>query len=100
MLATFPEDGPPFGEPITSLGYLHGVGFVCIVLFGMTGMVATGVALRRMAWRGYSAISVIAAVAAFFFLFVLVFALEIATTLGVYGYFAVEAMALRLRQLT
>jgi hypothetical protein len=49
---------------------------------------------------------VIAAVAAFFFfLFVLVFALEIATTLGVYGYFAVtvlwvEAMALRLRQLT
>jgi uncharacterized membrane protein len=53
-------------------GYLHGVGFVCIVLFGMTGMVATGVALRRnMAWRGYSAISVIA-VAAFFFLFVLV----------------------------
>jgi hypothetical protein len=101
MLAAFPEDGPPFGEPITWLGYLHGVGFVCIVLFGMTGMVATAVALRRnTAWRGYSAISAIAAAAAFFFLFVLVFALEIATTLGVYGYFAVEAMALRLRQLT
>jgi hypothetical protein len=47
MLAAFPEDGPPFGEPITSLGYLHGVGFVCVVLFGMTGMVTTGVALRR-----------------------------------------------------
>ena len=34
----------------------------------MTGIVATAVALRRnVAWRGYSAISVIAAVAAFFF---------------------------------
>jgi hypothetical protein len=41
MLAAFPEDGPPFGEPIAWAGYLHGVGFVCIVLFGMTGMVAT-----------------------------------------------------------
>jgi hypothetical protein len=55
--------------------------------------------------RGYSAISVIAAVAAFFFLFVLVFALEVATTLRVYGYFAVtvlwvEAMGPRLRRLT
>jgi hypothetical protein len=85
--------------------YLHGVGFVCMVLFGMTGMVATDVALRRnMAWRGYSAISVTAAVAVFF-LFVLVFALEVATTLAVYGYFAVtvlwvEAMAPRLRRLT
>ena len=36
----------------------------------MTGIVATAVALRRnVAWRGYSAISVIAAVAAFFFFF-------------------------------
>jgi hypothetical protein len=68
MLAAFPEDGPPFGEPITWAGHLHGAGFVCIVLFGMTGIVATAVALRRnVAWRGYSAISVIAAVAAFFF---------------------------------
>ena len=40
----------------------------------MTGIVATAVALRRnVAWRGYSAISVIAAVAAFFFQFVLAF---------------------------
>jgi hypothetical protein len=70
MLAAFPEDGPPFGEPITA-GHLHGAGFVCIVLFGMTGIVATAVALRRnVAWRGYSAISVIAA---FFFQFVLAF---------------------------
>ena len=74
MLAAFPEDGPPFGEPITWAGHLHGAGFVCIVLFGMTGIVATAVALRRnVAWRGYSAISVIAAVAAFFFRFVLAF---------------------------
>jgi hypothetical protein len=74
MLAAFPEDGPPFGEPITWAGHLHGAGFVCIVLFGMTGIVATAVALRRnVAWRGYSAISVIAAVAAFFFQFVLAF---------------------------
>ena len=36
MLAAFPEDGPPFGEPITWAGHLHGAGFVCIVLFGMT----------------------------------------------------------------
>jgi hypothetical protein len=43
-------------------------------LFGMTGIVATAVALRRnVAWRGYSAKSVIAAVAAFFFQFVLAF---------------------------
>lgn len=106
ILAAFPEDGPPFGEPSTWAGYLHGVGFLCIVLFGMTGMAATAVALRRnMAWRGYSALSMLAAGAAFFFLFVLVFALEVATTLGIYGYFAVtilwvEAMALRLRRLT
>jgi hypothetical protein len=74
MLAAFPEDGPPFGEPITWAGHLHGAGFVCIVLFGMTGIVATAVALRRsVAWRGYSAISLIAAVAAFFFQFVLAF---------------------------
>ena len=53
MLAAFPEDGPPFGEPITWAGHLHGAGFVCIVLFGMTGIVATAVALRRnVAWRG------------------------------------------------
>jgi hypothetical protein len=44
-------------------------------------------------------------VAASFFLFVLVFDLEVATTLRVYGYFAatvlwVEAMALRLRHMT
>ena len=85
------------------MGYLHGVGFDCIVLFGTTGMVATAAALRRnMAWHGYSAVPAIAAVATFF-LFVLLFALEAATTLGVYGYFAVlwvEAMAPRLRHLT
>jgi hypothetical protein len=27
MLAAFPEDGPPFGEPITWAGQLQGVGF-------------------------------------------------------------------------
>jgi hypothetical protein len=51
MLATFPEDGPPFGEPITWVGYLHRIGFVCIVVFGMTGMVATDVA-PAATWLG------------------------------------------------
>lgn len=106
ILAAFPEDGPPFGEPSSWAGYLHGVGFVCIVVFGMAAMAATAVALRgNDAWRGYSVFSALAAIAAFFFLFVLVFTLEVATTLGVYGYFVVtvvwvEAMALRLRRLT
>ncbi len=105
MLAAFPEDGPPFGEPVTSAGFLCGVVFVCIVLFGMSETVAIAVALRRnVAWRGHSAFSVIAAVAAFSFLFVLVFALRSRLPRG-NGYFAVtvlwvEAMALRLRRLT
>ncbi len=51
---------------------------------------STVVALRGNArWRGYPALSVAAALGSFIFLFVLVFALEIATTLGIYGELAV-----------
>jgi hypothetical protein len=102
ILVAFPEDGPPFGDPSTWAGYLHGFGVLGLVLFGFSGMIATAIALRgNDAWRGYSALSFTAAAGVFIFLVVLVFALELATTLGVYGFFGVmmvwvEAMALRL----
>jgi Protein of unknown function (DUF998) len=106
VLAAFPEDGPPFGEPETWAGYLHGFGFLGVVLGSIGGMLATAVALRgNERWRGYPALSVGAAVGSFVFLFVLVFALEVATTLGIYGEFAVllawvELMAMRLKRLS
>jgi hypothetical protein len=54
--------------------------------------------------RGYPALSVAAALGSFVFLFVLVFALEVATTLGIYGELAVllawvELLAIRLWRL-
>ena len=62
LFAAFPEDGPPFGEPQTWAGYLHGVGVIAIVLCSFTSMLATAVALRGdERWRGYSAVSVSAA---------------------------------------
>jgi pimeloyl-ACP methyl ester carboxylesterase len=106
VLAAFPEDGPPFGEPQTWAGYLHAFGFLGVVLGSIGGMLATAAALRgNERWRGYSALSVGAAVGSFVFLFVLVFALEVATTLGIYGEFAVllawvELMAMRLKRLS
>lgn len=106
VLAAFPEDGPPFGEPHTWAGYLHAFGFLGVVLGSMGGMLATAVALRgNERWRGYAALSLAAAAASFFFLFVLVFALEVATTLGIYGELAVllawvELMAIRLWRLS
>lgn len=69
-------------------------------------MLATAVALRGAPyWRGYPALTVIAAVAVFGVLFGSVFFLEVATTLDIYGFFGtilvwVEVMALRLRRLT
>jgi hypothetical protein len=106
LLVAFPEDGPPFGEPSTWSGYLHGLGFLGVVVTSVAAMTATGLALRRRdEWRGFTAACMLAAVGAFFFLFVLVFALERATTVGMYGFFAVilvwvEALALRLRSVT
>ena len=67
-------------------------------------MVATAVALRGdERWPGASLVSAVAAAAVFVFLVVLVFALEVATTVGVYGFFAVHmawvaALALQLRR--
>jgi hypothetical protein len=106
LLLAFPEDGPPFGEPSTWAGYLHGLGFLGIIVSSVAAMTATGLALRhREEWRGFTTGSLLAAVGVFFFLFVLVFALELATTVGIYGFFAVvlvwvEALALRLRSVT
>ncbi len=105
VLAAFPEDGPPFGEPQTWAGYLHSFGFLGVVLGSIGGMLATAVALRgNDRWRGYPALSLAAAVGSFVFLFVLVFALEVATTIGIYGFFLallawVELMAIRLWRL-
>lgn len=102
LLVAFPEDGPPFGEPSTWPGYVHGLGLLGLVLFGFSSMIATGVALRRNdQWRGYGAISFTAAIGVFFFLVVLVLGLEVQTTLGIYGFFGVmvvwvEVMALRM----
>ena len=105
VLAAFPEDGPPFGEPQTWAGYLHSFGFLGVVLGSIGGMLATGVAVRgNERWRGYPALSVAAALGSFIFLFVLVFALEVATTLGIFGFFGIllgwfELMAIRLWRL-
>jgi hypothetical protein len=91
-------------HPSTWAGYLHAIGFILLVFCTLSAMVATGVALRgNPAWRTPSWVSFLAAAATFFFLFVLVFALEIATTLGVYGFFAtilawVEFLAFRLHR--
>lgn len=104
VLLAFPEDGPPFGDPSTWAGFLHAVGFVLLVFCTTSAMVATGVALHgNPAWRTPSRVSFVAAAATFFFLVVLVFALEVATTLGVYGFFAtilawVEFLAFRLHR--
>jgi len=106
LLVAFPEDGPPFGEPSTWSGYLHGLGFLGVVVSSVAAMTATGRALRhRDEWRGFTTGSLLAAVGVFFFLFVLVFALELATTVGIYGFFTVvlvwvEALALRLHSVT
>jgi Protein of unknown function (DUF998) len=43
VLAAFPEDGPPFGEPQTWAGYLHSFGFLGVVLGSIGGMLATAV---------------------------------------------------------
>lgn len=105
LFAAFPEDGPPFGEPETWAGYLHAVGYLLVVLGSFGAPVAVGMALRgNERWRGFAGLSFAVAAAAFVFLFVLVFALEVATTLGIYGFFAVlllwvELMALRLQRL-
>jgi hypothetical protein len=106
LLVAFPEDGPPFGEPSTWSGYIHGLGFLGVIMTGVAAMIATGMAFRyRSEWRGYTTGSLLAAAGVFFFLFVLVFALELATTVGIYGFLAVvlvwvEALALRLHSLT
>jgi hypothetical protein len=106
LLVAFPEDGPPFGEPSTWSGYLHGLGFLGVIVSSVAAMTATGLALRhRDEWRGFTTGSLLAAAGVFFFLFVLVFALELATTVGIYGFFTVvlvwvEALALRLRSVT
>jgi hypothetical protein len=106
VLAAFPEDGPPFGDPQTWAGYLHAFGFLGVVFGSMGGMLATAAALRgNERWRGYPALSIAAAAGSFVFLFVLVFALEVATTLGLYGELAVllswvELMAVRLWRVT
>jgi hypothetical protein len=102
LLVAFPEDGPPFGEPSTWSGYLHGLGFLGVIVSSLAAMTATGLTLRhRDEWRGFTTSSLLAAAGVFFFLFVLVFALEVATTVGIYGFFAtvlawVEALAIRL----
>jgi hypothetical protein len=89
-LLAFPEDGPPFGDPTTWAGYLHAFGFLGIVLSSVGSMIAVAVALRRNPdWRPLSLFSIIAAVGVFVFLVGLVFVLEVATTIGVYGFFAV-----------
>jgi hypothetical protein len=91
LLVAFPEDGPPFGEPVTWAGYLHGVGFTILVLVGTPALVVLAVALRGdPRWRGYSVLSAVAAGATFGFLVVLVFVLEVATTVGIYGFFGVQ----------
>lgn len=105
LLAAFPEDGPPFGEPGTAIGTLHGLGFLALVLGSVAAPLATARALRGdERWQPVSALSVAAAIAAFVFMFVLVFALETATTLGVYGFLAsilgwFALLAARLRDL-
>lgn len=105
VLAAFPEDGPPFGEPQTWVGFVHGLGFVAIVLTSFAGPLATAFALRgHDRWRGYAALSGGVAGAIFVFMFVLVFALEVATTVGIYGFFLLllgwlELMAVRLWRL-
>jgi uncharacterized protein DUF998 len=105
LLVAFPEDGPPFGNPVTVAGYLHGLGFVTLSLTVFSSMLATAVALRDApGWRGYTGLTTVAGVAVFGFLFGLVFFLEVATTLGIYGFFGtilawVEVMAMRLRRL-
>lgn len=105
VLLAFPEDGPPFENPTTWAGYLHAFGFIGIVLFSFSAMIATAIALRgNAAWRGYSAWSFAAAGAIFVFLPVFMFALETATTVGVYGFFGVTmiwvgALARRLSNL-
>ena len=102
VLLAFPEDGPPFEDPFTWAGYLHAFGFIGIVLFGFSAMIATAIALRgNNTWRSYSAWSFAAAGAIFVFLPVLMFALETGTTVGVYGFFGtvmiwVGALARRL----
>lgn len=106
VLVAFPEDGPPFGEPRTWSGFVHAIGFIAIVVTSFIAPLATAFALRRNEqWRGYPAVSIIAAAAIFIFMFVLVFALEVATTWGIYGFFIVllgwfEVMAIRLWQLS
>jgi len=106
LLVAFPEDGPPFGEPTTPSGYAHSLGFVGIILFGTAGIATTAVAQRGdPRWRGLAWFSAISAAAIFFFLVVLVFALETAITLGIYGFFAthlvwVGVTARRLGQVT
>jgi Protein of unknown function (DUF998) len=103
LLVAFPEDGPPFGEPSTWTGYLHGVGLVLLVFGSPAAMAAVALTLRgQRRWCRHAKMSGIAAILNFFFLFVLVFALEAQTTLGVYGFFAtqliwLETLALRLR---
>jgi hypothetical protein len=102
VLAAFPEDGPPFGEPQTWAGYVHSFGFLGVVIGSLGAPLACAFALRGAGrWRGYPTLSAAAAAACFVFLFVLVFALEVATTLGMYGFLAallvwIELMARRL----
>lgn len=104
LLVAFPEDGPPFGEPSTWAGVLHGVGFILLVFGAPAAMAAVAVALRgSLRWFAHARMSGVAAVLSFVFLFVLVFALEAQTTLGIYGFFAtqllwLETLALRLRR--
>jgi hypothetical protein len=106
LLVAFPEDGPPFGEPSTWAGYLHGVGLLLLAFGTPAAMAVVARALRRRpGWATASRLTAVAAVLVFTFLFVLVFALEVQTTLGIYGFFAtqllwVEAMAWRLRRET
>ena len=84
-----PEDGPPFEDPSTWAGYLHAFGFIGIVLFGFSAMIATAIALRgNNTWRSDSAWSFAGSGAPSLSLLpVLMFALETGTTVGVYGFF-------------
>lgn len=106
ILAAFPEDGPPFGEPETAAGMLHGLGFLLIVLTSFIGPIATAFAMRGdERWSGYALLSASVGVATFVFMFLLVFFLEMAITIGMYGFFVallgwVGLVAARLLQLS
>jgi hypothetical protein len=104
LFVAFPEDGPPFGDPGTWAGVLHGVGFILLVFGAPAAMAAVAWSLRgRHRWSAQARMSGLAAALSLFFLFALVFALEAQTTLGIYGFFAtqllwLETLALRLRR--